>query len=44
MIHVLKNNRQEGPYPEEEVRQKIYKGELALTDRGWREGLSNEGR
>src|SRR6266516_2110795 len=41
MIHIIKNNRQEGPYPEEEVRQKIFNGELVLTDLGWREGLPN---
>ena len=44
VIHVIKNNRQEGPYPEEEVRQKISNGELALTDLGWREGLANWAR
>src|SRR2546428_575116 len=41
MIHISRNNHQEGPYPEEEVRRKIFSGELALTDLGWREGLSN---
>jgi len=41
MMHIFKNNRQEGPFAEEEVRQKISRGELALTDLGWREGLAN---
>jgi len=41
MIYINRNNKQEGPYSEEEVRRKISNGELSLTDLGWREGLSN---
>jgi GYF domain 2 len=41
MIHVSRNNRQEGPYSEDEIRRKISNGEIAVTDLGWRQGLAN---
>jgi hypothetical protein len=41
MIHISKNDKREGPYPEEEVRRKISSGELGLTDLGWRPGLAS---
>jgi hypothetical protein len=41
MLHIVRNNQREGPYSEEEVRRKIFNGELAVTDLGWREGLAN---
>jgi GYF domain 2 len=39
-ILVSKNNQQLGPFPEEEVRQKVFRGELSLSDIGWRSGLA----
>src|ERR1043166_8082331 len=41
MIYVHRNNRQEGPYPDDLVRQKVLAKELALTDLGWREGTAD---
>jgi hypothetical protein len=37
-IHVAKNGQRLGPFPPEEVRQKLYSGELQGSDLGWTEG------
>jgi hypothetical protein len=39
MIHVVHNNDQSGPYPEDEIRQKLTSGDFLPTDLAWKEGM-----
>ena len=39
MIHVVHNNEQSGPYPEDELRQKLTSGDFLPTDLAWKEGM-----
>lgn len=39
MIHVVHNNEQSGPYPEDEIHQKLTSGDFLPTDLAWKEGM-----
>lgn len=41
MIYVVHNNEQSGPYPEEEIRQKLTSGDFLPADLAWKEGISD---
>lgn len=41
MIHVIQNDQQLGPFPEEDLRQRISSGEIRAEALGWREGLTD---
>ncbi len=40
MIHVVHNYDQSGPYPEDEIRQKLTSGDILPNDLAWKEGMS----
>jgi hypothetical protein len=40
-FYILKNGHKLGPYAERDVHQLLTQGAFALTDLGWRDGLSN---
>jgi hypothetical protein len=40
LIHIARNHKPFGTFPEEEIRERIQSGRLTSTDLAWREGMS----